>query len=90
MAAVDQALEVASSPLCLLVLLSQDFPLRHQRLAVDGLAFNVVSEDLQRIRKIVCGSQRVWMRGAAHFCKVAVTRTLNDQRFVVLVLVAQR
>ena len=86
MAAVDQALEVASSPLCVLVLCSQDFPLRHQRLAVDGLALNVFSEFLQRDRKIVCGSQRGWMHGAAHLYKAAVALALNDQRFVKLFL----
>ena len=56
MAAVDQALEVASSTLGFLMLWSQDFPLHHQRLAINDLAFNVLSEVRQRDRKIVCCS----------------------------------
>ena len=88
MAAVDQALKEASSPLGVLMLYPQSFPLHHQRLAIDGLAFNVLPENLQRKRKIVCCTQRCWMCGTLHFYKAAVTRTFNDQRFVVLVLLA--
>ena len=90
MAAVDQALEVVSSPLCVIVRCPQDFHLHHQRLAIDGLTFTVLPEVLQRDRKIACGKQRGWMHGALHFYMAAVRRALNDQRFVVLVLVAER
>ena len=86
MAAVDQALKEASSPLGVLMLYPQSFPLHHQRLAKDGLALPVLSEVLQRKRKIVCGSQRVWMHGALHLYCAAVTLALHDQRFVMLLL----
>ena len=90
MAAVDQVSEVVSSPLGFLMLCPQDFLLRHQRLAVDGLAFNVLSEFPQHIRKIVCCSQCGWMHNALHFYKDTVALALNDQRIFVLVLFAER
>ena len=85
-AAVDQALEAVSNRPCDIVLCPEDFPTPQQCLAKDGLAFSVFPESLQRQRKITCGIQRVSVHGAVHFYKAAVTRTLNDQRLVRLVL----